>query len=319
MLILRILKEWTLLIAMLAGALAYVLLSQIPILSPLKPYALSTVKVLTPVLIFTMLFLTFCKINPKDLRPRLWHFWLLLLQSVGCISVTVYIVWNPLSIEHKIIWEGVLACLLCPTATAAAVVTGKMGGDTASLTSYTLASNVLSALLITTLCPFVEPTIGTDFMGALLKILTQVTQLLIAPFLAAWAIRVFLPKLHRSILQFKDLAFYLWGISLAMVMAQTLRIIVMDFKNPLLEVSMALATLVLCGLLFFLGKAIGHRYGQRISGGQAFGQKNTIFAIWLALTYLNPIAAVGPGSYVVWQNSVNSWQLWKKRKQQIKS
>jgi BASS family bile acid:Na+ symporter len=44
------------------------------------------------------------------------------------------------------------------------------------------------------------------------------------------------------------------------------------------------------------------------------GQKNTVLAIWMAATYLNPLTTIAPGSYVVWQNTINSWQLWKKRK-----
>ena len=54
-------------------------------------------------------------------------------------------------------------------------------------------------------------------------------------------------------------------------------------------------------------------YGDRISGGQALGQKNTGFAIWMSFAFLNPLAAVGPGSYVLWQNLFNSWQLWRFR------
>ena len=50
--------------------------------------------------------------------------------------------------------------------------------------------------------------------------------------------------------------------------------------------------------------------------GQALGQKNTVLAIWMAYTYLNPLSSVGPGSYVLWQNLINSWQLWKKRKRE---
>ena len=51
-----------------------------------------------------------------------------------------------------------------------------------------------------------------------------------------------------------------------------------------------------------------------ISAGQALGQKNTIVGIWLTITFLNPLAAVAPGAYVLWQNVVNAWQLWYKRK-----
>ena len=68
---------------------------------------------------------------------------------------------------------------------------------------------------------------------------------------------------------------------------------------------------------FFFGKTLGSLYNDRISGGQALGQKNTILAIWMAHTYLNPLSSVAPGSYVLWQNIINSYQLWKKRKKEI--
>ena len=37
---------------------------------------------------------------------------------------------------------------------------------------------------------------------------------------------------------------------------------------------------------------VGGRYGDRISGGQALGQKNTVLAIWMAQTYLDPSSCV---------------------------
>jgi bile acid:Na+ symporter, BASS family len=67
-------------------------------------------------------------------------------------------------------------------------------------------------------------------------------------------------------------------------------------------------------IVFAIGKAVGRHYDASISAGQALGQKNTIVGIWLTLTFLNPLAAVAPGAYVVWQNLVNGWQLWYKEK-----
>ena len=72
--------------------------------------------------------------------------------------------------------------------------------------------------------------------------------------------------------------------------------------------------LVVAVVLFSLGNSLGRPYGENISGGQALGQKNTVVAIWLTVTFLNPLAAVGPGAYVIWQNMINSWQLWYKEK-----
>ncbi len=69
-----------------------------------------------------------------------------------------------------------------------------------------------------------------------------------------------------------------------------------------------------CVGLFAIGKGVGRRYADSVSGGQAMGQKNTILGIWLTVTYLNPTAAIAPCAYVVWQNLVNAWQLWCKEK-----
>ena len=65
------------------------------------------------------------------------------------------------------------------------------------------------------------------------------------------------------------------------------------------------------------GKAtVGTGFAARsaIDAGQALGQKNTAFAIWIAYTYLDPLSSVGPGCYILWQNIVNSIELWDKRK-----
>ena len=88
-------------------------------------------------------------------------------------------------------------------------------------------------------------------------------------------------------------------------------------ENVREEILIALFSLAACSTQFLLGKVIGQRYNDRIAGGQALGQKNTVLAIWMALTYVHPIASIGPASYVVWQNIINSYQLWKKRKNEI--
>jgi len=62
-----------------------------------------------------------------------------------------------------------------------------------------------------------------------------------------------------------------------------------------------------------MGRMIGAKYGERIAAGQALGQKNTIFAIWMAQTYLSPLVSIAPAAYVLWQNTINSYQIWKAR------
>jgi BASS family bile acid:Na+ symporter len=76
--------------------------------------------------------------------------------------------------------------------------------------------------------------------------------------------------------------------------------------------------LIVCIGQFYIGRKLGGRYGDKISGAQGLGQKNTVLAIWLALTYLSPITSIGPASYIIWQNSINSYQLYLKEKQTMK-
>lgn len=297
---LKFLKDWTLPVAMSAGILGYPFFIQL--------------QFLTPYLIFTMLLLTFCKVSPRDLKVEPLHLWLVSIQILG--AILVYIVLAPF---NKLIAQGAMICFLAPTATAAAVITQKLGGSAACLTTFTLLSNIGTALAVPLLFPLIEPHEGLSFWGAFGVILSKVFPLLICPFLFAWALRSWAPFLHQRLNRLHDLAFYLWSVALAIVTAITFSSLLEDTSNLVTKLLLGVAAFAACGLQFYFGKKIGSAYQNRISGGQALGQKNTILAIWIAHTYLNPVSSIAPGAYVLWQNALNSWQLWKKRKHEIPS
>ena len=316
--LLRFIKNWTLPLAMFAGTLGYFFLARIPLFAPAKPCLNGLIALLTPALIFAQLLLTFCKVEVRELKPKAWHGWLLLFQAVACLVVAALLICCPMEEMYREVFEGAMVCLICPTATAAAVITGKLGGSAASLTTYTLLSNLLAAMAVPLVFPLVEPHADITFFAAFLKILSKVFPLLLLPFFLACALRAFAPRIHRFLLDFHDAAFYLWAVALAIVSGQTVRSLVNSDAPVFVEVLIALAGLATCCIQFYLGKRIGGHYKERISGGQALGQKNTVLAIWMAYTYLNPLSSVGPGSYVLWQNIINSYQLWKKRKNEMK-
>lgn len=315
---LSFIKNWTLPLAMLAGAIGYLGFAHFSFLAPTKPFMNSLITVLTPLLIFLQLLLTFCRVNPQDLWPVRWHGWLLLFQIVSCLAMVGLLLWGKMSVTYKEVLEGAMVCLICPTATAAAVITGKLGGSVSALTTYTLLSNLLAAIAVPLLFPLVEPHADLSFLTAFLKILSKVFPLLLCPFIAAWLIRRFLPKLHACLLNMHNAAFYLWAVALTIVTAQTFKFLFQSDASVWVEVWIGLAGLITCALQFLLGKQIGTHYHDRISAGQALGQKNTVLAIWMAYTYLDPISSVAPGSYVLWQNIINSYQLWKKRRKEAK-
>lgn len=295
---LKFIKNWTLPLAMLIGVVFYPLFSRLA--------------VLTPPLIFSMLLLTFCKVSPRDLKFEPLHFWLLVIQIGGSL-----LVYGAIAYYNPTVAEGTMICILAPTATAAAVVTGMLGGSVASLTTYTLVSNIGTAIAAPIIFPLIRDIQDLSFWGSFLLILRQVIPLLIFPFFCAWLLQKYVPRVHRKLLNLHQLAFYLWAVALAIVTGKTIEFLVnQETPGYTDEIMIAVSSLVVCCLQFYIGKTIGSRYGNRITGGQALGQKNTILAIWMAQVYLNPIASVGPASYVLWQNIINSWQLWKKRKKE---
>ena len=64
-----------------------------------------------------------------------------------------------------------MVCIICPTATAAAVITSKLGGSAASLTTYTLLGNIGAAIAVPILFPLIEVNPDVSFWGAFWVIL----------------------------------------------------------------------------------------------------------------------------------------------------
>lgn len=309
------LKNWALPISILSGIAGYCLYVNIPWLAPTHAFVLKSIGYIQPILIFSMLFLTFCKIKPSELKPHLWQLWLVLIQLFLFISLALFLHFFA-NMPGRLVLESAMLCLICPTATAAAVVTLKLGGSGAAITTYTIVINLAVALIAPLFLPLAHPHEGITFLTAFLKIISKVFPVLICPFFAACLVRYCFPKLHSVCVRCKDLAFYIWTISLAIAIAVTCKAIAHCQDSLVHILGIAVVTLVCCVLQFGLGKKIGGCYGARLEGGQALGQKNTVFIIWLGYTFLDPVTSLAGGFYSVCHNLVNSYQLYKYRKRQ---
>jgi len=153
-----------------------------------------------------------------------------------------------------------------------------------------------------------------SFLSAFAKILYEVVVVLLVPMLLAYIVKHHLHRLHHKIINVKDLSYYLWACSLMIVTGTTVKNIVHAQAGIALLGAIALLGLLLCIIQFAVGRFIGHYFNHTQEAGQALGQKNTAFAIWMAYTYLNPLSSVGPGCYILWQNIINSVEIWQKRK-----
>ena len=314
--ILHFIKNWTLPISMSIGAVAYLVFYYVPALEGASQWFAPFFNNILPLFMFLILYVTFCKVDFKKLAPVKWHFWTTACQLLFVVSNVGAILFFHISGKQLILLESVLACIISPCAAAAAVVTLKLGGNLEQMTTYTFLSNLLCALLIPICFPLIEPASQMTFWGAFSLIMQKVCLVLVVPMLLALLTKS-LPQLrrfHQWLIHIPDLSFYLWGCSLMIVTGTTLKNIFHAGTSVLFLLLIGFSGLVLCLLQYGVGRYIGRFFGTSIESGQGLGQKNTAFAIWIATTYLHPLSTVGPGCYILWQNIINSIEIWKKGK-----
>lgn len=311
-------RRWTLPMAMLIGVASYFIFTALPWPDGTYRLAEEVLAVVQPTLLFLMLFLSFCKIRLSDLRFKPWFGWLMLIQvALFALFATILLLMG----DHpsRILIESAMLCFLCPTAAAAVVFTVKLGGNAASVTTYTLLINFVVAILAPLVLPLVHPEEGVSFLPAFWTISNRIFPVLILPLFAAVALERLWPKAHQLCASSKDAAFYLWVCTLTLAIVVTTKSLVHDPSPVIYQVGIALIALTGCVFQFWLGRRIGDRYGEKVVGGQALGQKNNVFIIWLGYTFLSPITALSGGFFAIWQNVVNSYLLYKKEKKKVES
>lgn len=309
-------KRWMLPISMLTGAATYLLYAKIPLPNHCRHMVGVAVSVVQPLLIFAMLFVTLCKVDLRQLRPRRWHLPALLLQVLLFVAFALVHTLTA-NAEMRIVLEAAMLCLICPTATAAAVVTQKLGGDAAALTAYVMLINLVTSLLVPITVPLLQIGEGTMHFGsAFLQILIKVFPLLIGPLLAAILVRKFCPRFRQAVTARRDLAFHIWAVALALAIAMTVRSLVNSDVPFTVLASIALVSLLACALQFWMGRLIGCRHGSTVAASQALGQKNTVLAIWMGFTFFTPVTSLAGGFYSIWHNVHNARQLHRHEKLQ---
>ena len=314
--VISIIKKWTLPVAIATGAIVYLLFAFIPPLSPASAIFEPIFDFLLPICMFLMLYVTFCKVDFRRLIPVQWHFWIGVFQVLFVLLAVGFILFFKLQGNGLILMESVLACIICPCASAASIVTQKLGGNIEDMTTYTFLSNFICAALIPTCFPLIEPTSQMTFWSAFVLIMQKVCLVLVVPMLLAILTKS-LPLLHRFhqwLIHIPDLSFYLWGCSLMIVTGTTLKNIFHAQTSVSFLLLIGILGLIVCLLQYAIGRRIGRFFCSSIEAGQALGQKNTAFAIWIAATYLHPLSTVGPGCYILWQNIINSIEIWKRGK-----
>ena len=326
---LRFLRNWTLPVAITVGTLSYLLFYLTPALDGAGDVLGRIFDTIFPLTVFSTLFVTFCKVDFHQMRPHRWHLGVLLVQIVlTAVNVAAILLLHShlrnleaSQLEGQdglLLLEAVLTCVIAPSATAAPVIVGKLGGNISTMSAFTVISSFAQALIIPVVFPLLGPSADLSFWAAFLVILRKLALVLLLPLLLGWTVQHTSQRLHRWIASKPNLSFYCWAFSLAITAGITVKNIVHSEASFVLLAAIALATLVVCFVQYALGRSVGHWLGEPLNSGQALFQKNTALSIWVSYIYLNPVASVGAGCYVLWQNVINSLEIWQyQRKQKI--
>jgi BASS family bile acid:Na+ symporter len=267
-------------------------------------------RMITPTLIFLMLFVTFCRVKPREMRFSMLHVWLLLFQIAACAAV--YFALLPFDVT---VAQGAMTCILTPVAMAAVVIAGMLGANVVTVATYSLLCNMAIALAAPGILTFAGT--GVCTFG---QIFARIAPLLIMPFAAAQCCRFVVPRFAGWVGAHGQISFYMWLAALIVTIGRTTAFIIdLHDVSRSVEAWLALAALVICLVQFAVGRRIGRRFGDPAAGGQSLGQKNTVLAVWMAQSFLDPISSIAPTAYIVWQNFVNSWQIYKKDREMTKN
>jgi BASS family bile acid:Na+ symporter len=315
--LIRFLKDWTLPVSITVGTVCYLTFYYVPQLDELGTQLAPVFDVIFPLFVFLTLFVTFCKVDFHQMRPHRWHVGVLVAQLLLVAVNIVVIFMVEADVEQKLLWEALLTCIIGPAASASPVVTGKLGGNISTMSTYVLISSLASALLIPLVFPMLEQTVHVSFFSAFLIILQKVSIVLLLPLVLGWLMQHYVKGVCARIAAMPNLSFYCWAISLSITTGITVKNIVHSEATLTLLLMIAVATFLLCWVQFGIGRLIGRHLGEEINAGQALFQKNTALSIWVAYMYLHPVASVGAGCYVLWQNIINSLELWQYRKKGI--
>jgi len=261
-------------------------------------------------LLAAMLFFSFLNLKISAKQLSLQH----LKVALGTIlfGTLVYYVLKPFN-ESVAMSASIIA--LAPTAIAAPVMANLLKTNVAWVALSTLVTNMVVAALL----PFYIPLVyGIDNHVSTITLLQSLLIIFIAPFSLALLVQNYSKSLFSFLNRFKNAGFALFMSNIFLASAKSSHFIQYETNESItVIVLISFFSALVCVLSFGVGKFLG-RNDKPIETSLAFGQKNTMFSVWIALTYINPLVSLAPMSYVLFQNSYLSFLLYKRKKQLAK-
>lgn len=252
-----------------------------------------------------MLFAVYLRINPSQ---KMFH-----PTQLGSIVFAISFAccgwWILDRLGYSQLAQVVFFTAITPTATAAPVIVGLIGGNINYTVTTFLLSNVLTSLLFPVLIPVV---VGQPAMGVINDVLVRVFSVTLFPLVIALMFRATSTAKAESLgKRLAPYTFYVWITLVVLIASNARHFLDQQAQIPwdLLGI-IAATSLFICIINFVVGYCIG-KPAYALECSQALGQKNTSYTVYLALHYANPMVALGPTIYVLWHNLWNAYQLYR--------
>lgn len=307
----KLVRELMLPVAIVTGISIYFIFQAVPAWHGAEKTLEAMVQSGQRLVIAILLFFQFVKVSPHQIHFTRWHFGALALQVLSFLLLSAVVLYSTKPATRMLLECGML-CMICPTASAAGVITDRLGGNLSTTVSYVVLTNLCATFLIPLVIPVINPSATMGFWKYVGHIAMRVFPVLIFPGLVAWTLRYTTHRLQRKLMRWAPNSFYVWGVGLclAMILA-TKALIESGFGTGILACIM-LVSLLCCALQFAAGRKMSRDQVESLTASQSLGQKNTSFLIWLGYNYFTPVTSVAGGFYAIWQNLYNSWEIYRK-------
>jgi len=250
-----------------------------------------------------MLFFTFLDIEFKPQSFQVSVLWVLFANvAVAFIS---YIVLVSFDITFAL---AAFMTAIAPTAIAAPVIIGFIHREIDYVVTAVLLTNISSAVIISLALPSL---LGGNVRISIWEVLQPVLIVMLVPLILARLISGLPTKSQEFIYKGKSLSFPIWLVNLFIISANASNFLHNQNSNSAFTLlTIALISLLICIVNFGVGALLGGRLHWQ-EASQSLGQKNLSFVIWIALTFINPLVAMGPTFYILYHHMYNSWSIYQ--------
>ena len=253
--------------------------------------------------LMVMLFFAFLDVEFKPQIFKRSVMWVLLANIVVAFGSYIALA----SFDNTLALAAFMTAI-APTAIAAPVIISFIQREVEYVVAAVALTNIASAIVIPVALPVL---IGTRVQISVWEVLQPVLVVMFVPLILSQLVKTLPSRARNFIRGGKPISFPIWLLNLFIISANAsdfLRNGNHDSISTL--VIIALVSLLICIVNFSTGALLGGReHWQEAS--QSLGQKNLSFVIWVALTFINPLVAMGPMFYILYHHLYNSWSIYQ--------